>query len=227
MDANDSSDLTIIGSFMQDNSNDGVNFDNVDSSTVENSRLEHNGDDGFQCDDGCTFVTVQNNQVNNNGSDGIEFEESGNGNNFILNNVAKNNCAGGGCSSDEGSGIVLEGDVTNTEVSGNQVSGNRRGIFLEIESGSPDNNTVSNNNAEKNLQEGILIESDDNTVSGNKGQKNGSNGLAVTGTTGNALSGNVFNFNGGHGICAPSGSDDDSNTGSGNGTLPNVTFTGC
>jgi len=226
VDANDSSDLTITGSFMQDNSNDGVNLDHVSSSTVQNSRLERNGDDGFQCDDGCTFVTVQNNQVNSNTSDGIEFEESGNSNNFILNNVAKNNCAGGGCSSDEGSGIVLEGDVTFTEVSGNQVNGNRRGIFLEIESGSPNNNIVSNNNAEKNLQEGILIESDNNTVSDNQGQKNGSNGLAVTGTS-NSLSGNVFNFNAGHGICTSAGnSDGGGNTGNGNGVLPDVNING-
>ena len=166
---------------------------------------------------------MEHNQINNNGKNGVAFANTGNIGNFILNNTAKGNCPG--CGSD-GNGIVLMGEVTDTEVAGNEVTSNRRGIALQLDGDAPDHNTVSDNKAEKNLAEGILIESDDNQVSDNRGRRNGSDGVAVTGG-GNTVGGNTFSRNGGHCICTvPGNTNGGGNAGTNNGQLPNVNING-
>jgi parallel beta-helix repeat protein len=124
-------------------------------------------------------------------------------------------------------GIAVAEGASHNTLTDNRVKGNFIGLLAgEFSSDGSDSNVIARNRADQNGA-GIFIITDNNLVDANLGSSNEADGLAVVDGTGNTVSNNVFNNDGGHGVCADPGNlNGGGNAGHGNLTPPDVTFAG-
>jgi len=215
-----STEFTIDNNTVQDNS-EGVivesglvssgDFGTIQNNTVQNSEV------GIGLSE-TSSNTVKNNKVSNTFV-GVAIV----GDNVSQANVVTNNQV-----EDSVLGIAVVGGAQQNTIADNRAKNNSIGVLVGF--GSPldgsDNNVVAGNRADQNGA-GILIFTNTNLVDANLGSSNEFDGLAVVDGTGNSVSNDVFNNNGGHGVCAEPGNlNAGGNAAHGNLTPPDVTFAG-
>ena len=209
--------------------------------TIDNNTLQDNGE-GVVVESGIAssgdFGTIQNNTVQNSevGIDLIETSSNTVKNNKVSNtsadiaiqdNVSQANVVTNNQVEDSEFGIAVVFGARQNTITNNRAKNNFIGVligFFDLDGS--DNNVVAGNRADQNGI-GIAVLTNNNLVNANLGSANEFDGLAVVDGTGNSVSNNVFNNNGGHGVCAdPDNLNVGGNAGHGNLTPPDVTFAG-
>jgi parallel beta-helix repeat protein len=179
--------------------------------TVSNGLLINNAINNYQSY-GIYLYYSNNNMISENtanyNSRGIYLESSNNnkitGNTLEYNDFSgielygsNNNTISGNTANDNDWGIYLDSSINNT-ISGNSASNiittnQYYGIYL---SNNCDDNIISGNTANYNVDDGIHLEySDNNTVSGNTASNNGDRGISLYYSHNNLISGNSANNN--------------------------------
>src|SRR5262245_58222660 len=215
----DSTEYTVKNNTVQDNGDgiiaesgpaSGGDFGVIGNNTVEAS------DVGIGLVD-TSSTTVKKNKVSNTGGGILIFGDNVSQANVLTDNQVE----------DTEVGIAVGFRTHNNTITNNRVKHSFIGVLLGLFGpDASDNNVVAGNRADQNGV-GIAVLTNNNLVDANLGANNAGDGLAVVDGTGNSVSNNVFNTNGGHGVCAEPGNlDAGGNAGHGNLTPPDVTFAG-
>jgi len=228
-------EVVIRNNRLVNNAGPGIFGDSVFRATIRGNRIKENSGVGILLGDGSESVTIRQNRIEEN-SVGIAADTSGLM--TIRGNLIKNNRNGG---------------VELLDSSGNRVVGNRveanggHGVFLldsndnslvrnllylndldgmRLDGGF--HNLVEKNKASRNDAQGINqldVGGDTNSVFRlNSGNRNGRTGLRVA-SPDNRLEKNIFNRNGGDGICAVEGNENGGRNRGRHNAGANVSFT--
>ena len=174
-------DITIIGSRLKNNTNNGVRVDDGVRITIEANNCTQNGRFGVRLENVENSSLVGNNCLQSGASagySGIGLFDSNK--NTVSGNVSNNN-------SYQGIYLLRSSDngITDNVCDG---SSGASGIYLGTGS---DRNKVSNNNCSGNAGRGIGVESNYSTVQGNKCYDNADYGITIlVGATGNQVTNN-------------------------------------
>ncbi|MBI4179079.1 right-handed parallel beta-helix repeat-containing protein, partial [bacterium] len=169
--------LGVLGAY------EGIEFVNVDQSTVTGDSVSSCGDNGINLMNGSDTNTVSGNMSNFNFYGIYLTSSSGN---TVSNNVANSNTAG----------IHLTSSSNSNTVSGNTASGNTDGFDVASSS----NNTLSNNTASSNGTNGFyVLSASGNTLSGNTANSNAF-GINLNSSSSNTITGNTTTSNSSRGI---------------------------
>jgi parallel beta-helix repeat protein len=210
-----SSNFTLQNNTVRFSFSSGILIVNSTKGTVKQNEAADNEGDGIELID-TTNTTVDKNNVVKNAGHGIDLDDSRT--NVISNNFVSDNGF-------DGISIAGSPDPDNNAIVDNLVKRNKiDGIRLF---GSADSNVIARNQVSHNGQDGIDLDDEDedgNFLDSNTGKGNVENGIEVSGSD-NFVGNNNFSKNGQHGICVVVGNFDiGSNTGHGNGLLPDVDF---
>ncbi|MBI4180170.1 right-handed parallel beta-helix repeat-containing protein, partial [bacterium] len=185
---------------------EGIQFNNVDYSFIENVTVEYSGDRGIHLIAGSDTNTLTSNLSSNNTDDGFGLESS-NGNTlasnaslnnssqgFFLNSSNNNTLSSNTSSGNTSIGFYLWTSCNNNVFTSNTSSGNADdGFALESSSNNIFDSNTSINNGDKGFD--LYLTSNGNTLRGNAVSANASSGVRLWGSDANAIVQNVISAN--------------------------------
>ncbi|MBI4179975.1 right-handed parallel beta-helix repeat-containing protein, partial [bacterium] len=192
---------------------EGIQWSNVDNSTLDGDSICSNGDNGIYFTGGSDTNTVKNSTLGFNSFDGFYINS---GSNITLsNNTATSNTGNGlsivGCNQNTVTGNTTKSNTygihlsnaSNNAVSGNTASSNTRGINLAVGANA---NVISRNVCASNTQGGVQIDSSDtNTVALNECSGNADGVKLSSSSKNNTVTKNNLAGNSTTGLANPGG----------------------